>query len=139
MHIVPIPNIGGDRRGDSFPLSLDTLAPPLRDAIGVLFPLRAAHLTTLRPGCVRGNHFHTECHEILLVPPVGRWSLWWDSGDGTAVHNASFDGSEAVAVLISPNCSHAVRNDGESEIHIVGLSDRAYDSDNPDVYMRKIV
>jgi hypothetical protein len=34
---------------------------------------------------VRGNHFHIVRNEILLVMSADRWSLHWDSGEGTQV------------------------------------------------------
>lgn len=139
VRIVPIADSGGDARGGSFPFSLSTLVPRLEEAFGPPFPLQDAHVTTLRPGCVRGNHYHARRQEILFVLPGAEWSLWWDSGEGTAVCSRSFDGAEPVAVLVSPLCTHAVRNDGGREMHIVGLSDTAYDEANPDVYPRKVV
>ena len=139
MRIVPIADSGGDARGGSFLLSLSALAPPLEEAFGPPFPLQDAHVTTLRPGCVRGNHYHALRQEILLVLPGAEWSLWWDCGDGTAVSSMSFDGAETVVVLVSPGCSHAVRNDGRHEMRIVGLSDQVYDQANPDVHPRKVV
>ena len=54
----------GDERGSSFP------APGTCFETG--FDLRDAHLTTLLPGHVRGNHFHVARHEILLVMSADR-------------------------------------------------------------------
>ena len=138
VRVVPLPDAGGDDRGGSFPLSLSALAREASGAFDPPFQLTDAHVTGLRPGRVRGNHFHARRHEILLVLPGARWSLWWDHGEGTPVSTSSFDGSEPVAVLISPLCSHAVRNDDSREMQIVGLSDLAYDEE-PDVFPRAVV
>lgn len=139
LRVLPLADLGGDARGASFPLCLSAIAPPLAQAFGPPFELQDAHVALLRPGSVRGNHFHLLRHEILLVLTGVKWSLWWDCGEGTAPRSRSFDGSQALAVFVAPNCSHAVRNDGERDMHIVGLSDRVYDRSAPDAHPRKVV
>ncbi len=139
VRVLPLADLGGDARGASFPLCLDGLTPALAQAFGPPFGLQHAHVAVLRPGSMRGNHFHLLHHEILLVLTGVNWSLWWDCGEGTAPRSRSFDGSEAVAVFVAPHCSHAVRNDGERDMHIVGLSDRVYDHSDPDTHPRKVV
>jgi dTDP-4-dehydrorhamnose 3,5-epimerase-like enzyme len=138
VRIVPLPDTGGDERGGSFPLSTAALAKAGGDAFGPPFAMVDAHVAGLRPGSVRGNHFHARRHEILFVLPGARWSLWWDHGEGTPVRSSEFDGAQPVAVLISPLCSHAVRNEDSRELQILGLSDLDYDVD-PDVFPRAVL
>lgn len=121
----------GDERGSSFP------APEECFADG--FPVRDAHLSTLLPGHVRGNHFHVERNEILLVMSVGGWSLHWDSGVGTPVDVREFDGSSAVVIHVPPYASHAIRNDGGAPLQIVGMTDGPYDPAAPDAFSRPVV
>jgi dTDP-4-dehydrorhamnose 3,5-epimerase-like enzyme len=120
----------GDERGSSFPAPKECFADG--------FPVRDAHLSTLLPGHVRGNHFHVARNEILLVMSVDRWSLHWDSGVGTPVDVREFDGSSAVMVRVPPHASHAIRNDGTAPLQIVGMSDGPYDPADPDVFSRPV-
>lgn len=121
----------GDARGSSFPLPAALL-----DRIG---PVRDAHIATLVPRGVRGNHFHRARRELLVVVHTGAWSLHWDSGDDTPVESRRFTGSGAVLVTVPPLAAHAVRNDGAEELLILGLSDGPYDPSSPDAYPRDVV
>jgi dTDP-4-dehydrorhamnose 3,5-epimerase-like enzyme len=120
----------GDDRGSSFP------APDGCFEDG--FTVRDAHLSTLLPGHVRGNHFHVARHETLLVMSSDRWSLHWDSGIGSPVEARVFDGPSAVVIQVPPHASHAIRNDGSVPLHIVGLTDGPYDPAAPDAYPRRV-
>jgi dTDP-4-dehydrorhamnose 3,5-epimerase-like enzyme len=121
----------GDDRGSSFS------APTGSFEEG--FAVRDAHLSTLQPGHVRGNHFHIARHEVLLVTSVDRWSLHWDNGTGTPVEYRSFDGATAVVIQVPPYASHAIKNDGTAPLHIVGLTDGPYDPAAPDAYPRQVI
>jgi len=120
----------GDERGSSFPVP--------GDCFGDGFSVRDAHLSSLLPGHIRGNHFHVERNEILLVMSVGRWSLHWDSGEGTPVRVRVFDGPGAVLIRVPPHASHAIRNDGDSPLQVIGLTDGPYDPASPDAFPRHV-
>jgi oxalate decarboxylase/phosphoglucose isomerase-like protein (cupin superfamily) len=85
------------------------------------------HLASTLPGAIRGNHYHTRKREAIVFLPGAAWSLHWDNGDATLPQHRSFDGTCAVLVLISPGCSHAVRNDGTSPLWLVAGSSESYD------------
>ena len=137
IRVIPLQSTGGDERGLSAPFALPADVPGA-DALAAPFELRDAHVMTLEPGHVRGNHFHRVRHEVLLMLPLATWSFHWDSGEGTEVQTQRFEG-DAAAVLIPPNCSHAIRNDGQSLLYLVGLADLRYDPDDPDVFRRAVV
>jgi len=120
----------GDERGSSFAVPESWLSNT--------FPVRDVHISTLLPGHVRGNHFHRLRNEILIIMWEDRWSLHWDTGEGTPVHHHQFEGKGTVAVSVEPHTSHAIRNDGSLLLHMVGLSDAAYDPLAPDSLPRKV-
>jgi oxalate decarboxylase/phosphoglucose isomerase-like protein (cupin superfamily) len=128
--IVTVLKDSGDGRGSSFPVPEGCFASG--------FPVRDAHLSTLMPGHVRGDHFHVARHEILLVMSVDRWSLHWDTGDGTPVDVRLFDGPGAAVIRVPPHASHAIRNDGSTPLQIIGLTDGPYDAAAPDAYRRQV-
>jgi len=110
------------------------------DARGVMFPLALpfadvaeAHAGTLKPGHVRGNHFHPSGRELLVVLYTDRWTLRFDSGEGTEVEARVFEGAGAVQIEIDAGCAHAVINDGGAELQIVSLAD------SPPVTMRRVL
>lgn len=100
-----------DIRGSSFGVDLP-------------FPTVAeCHVATIRPGAVRGNHFHERRRELLVVLYADRWTLLWDEGEGTPVQSRAFEGTGAVLMEADPFCAHAVRNDGARELQIFVLGD----------------
>lgn len=132
IQIAELPN-HGDARGFSF-------SPPAQalDFVGRIVDI---HLASTAPGAIRGNHYHLHKQEAIIVFPGPAWSLHWDEGEDegetTAAQNHSFTGSTAVLVLVSPGCSHAVRNDGTSLLWLVTCSSELYDPAT--VVARKVV
>jgi predicted RNase H-like nuclease len=96
------------------------------------------HVATIRPGAVRGNHFHTHRHEVLVVLYADRWTLLWDEGDGTPVQSRVFEGSGAVLMDADPLCAHAVRNDGARELQIFVLGDTREADTHPRVLAQPV-
>ncbi|HKR63798.1 MAG TPA: DUF429 domain-containing protein [Thermoanaerobaculia bacterium] len=99
-----------------------TNIPPQNDTRGARFQLNDAwHAVTIRPGMIRGNHFHRDGVKTLVVLYTDRWTLAFDEGEGTPMQTRTFEGAGAAFVEIDPHCSHALRNDGASDLHVVVL------------------
>lgn len=121
----------GDERGCSFTLP---------DAWNrFLVSLADMHVTTIRPGHTRGNHYHARHREILVVVYRDAWTFYWDSGAGTAVENRIFRGRGSAVIEILPSASHAVMNTGSRDIVVLGMSDARYNPASPDAYPRPVV
>ncbi|MEU6141749.1 hypothetical protein ABZ848_15465 [Streptomyces sp. NPDC047081] len=121
----------GDKRGSSYSVPAEIFANH--------FPLADMHIAAIEPGAVRGNHFHAERREVLVIMAADRWSLHWDEGAGTPVRQRHFDGPGTVLVSVPIGMSHAVRNDGVITMRMLGLTDGPYDPDNPDAHHRVVV
>jgi oxalate decarboxylase/phosphoglucose isomerase-like protein (cupin superfamily) len=119
----------GDSRG------LSIAMPPA--ALQFVREVVDVHISSSISGAVRGNHYHRRKRRAILVMPGVAWSLHWDEGEGTAIQRRSFDGSQAVLVLIPPGASHAVRNDGNADLRMVACSSAPYDAS--EVVARKVV
>lgn len=113
-----------DERGLSFSLSPDTLSH--------LKTIEDVHLAAIKPGHVRGNHYHVKKSELITVVYQDAWSLHWDSGPGTAVMRRSFSGTGAVSIIVPRYWSHAIRNDGGKDVWLFNASDMAFDRTLPD-------
>jgi oxalate decarboxylase/phosphoglucose isomerase-like protein (cupin superfamily) len=128
---IQILELGNHSDGRGFSVSLP------RQALDFLGNVADMHLASTAPGAVRGNHYHLNKQEAIIVLPGSAWSLHWDEGEGTAAQHRIFNGSTAVLVLISPGRSHAVRNDGAALLWLVACSSEPYDPAT--VVPRKVV
>jgi len=109
----------GDGRGPSYSV-------PDR-ALEYLGRVKNVHFAMSNPGAVRGNHRHLRRREALVAFPGSPWALVWDEGEGSAPLERSFDGSQAVLVLLETGAAHAIRNDGQQPLWIMVCSSEPYD------------
>jgi len=117
IQILELANLG-DARGLSF------TAPA--EALAFVGRMADVHVASIKPGSVRGNHYHLRRREAILLLPGTKWSLHWDDTGQPPVHR-SFDGASAWLVLVSPGVSHAVRNDGDRDVWLMAISSESYD------------
>jgi dTDP-4-dehydrorhamnose 3,5-epimerase-like enzyme len=130
MQIVELDD-STDDRGFSFSI--------LEENLALIGAIRDVHVAEIRPGAVRGNHYHVHRGELIAVVFTDKWSVHWDTGEGTEIHRRSFDGRGAVAVVPPRGWSHAVKNDGIESMWIYAASDAPYDRHNPDPVARDAV
>jgi dTDP-4-dehydrorhamnose 3,5-epimerase-like enzyme len=130
IHITELRNTG-DARGRSF-----SLGALLTARVGAI---EDAHLATIVPGAIRGNHYHVKRREAILVLYSDAWTLHHDRGEGTAPQQHRFEGEGAVLLDVDPLCGHAIQNTGSRELTILGCSNGPYDEKNPDAFRRVMV
>jgi len=120
----------GDLRGRSYSVSphWSRFLPSARDI----------HLTTLKPGHTRGNHFHARRREVILVLHASDWTLRWDTGAGTTAHERRFPGAGAVLLTVEPGAAHAVMNSGTADLITVGIGETPFDPADPDTQPRRL-
>ena len=128
-------------------MEANVLIEPLqlaRDQRGwVVEPVEERHLTGLRnvhvvwtePGHVRGNHYHRETTEILLV--VGPARVCWIRG-GEAQEVVLAEG-EARRFVFPPGVAHAIQNVGTRPMVLASFTDRPYDPTRPDTVRMELI
>jgi dTDP-4-dehydrorhamnose 3,5-epimerase-like enzyme len=112
----------GDHRGSSFsiPEEWNRFLPSAVDL----------HITTLRPGHVRGNHYHRTRKEVIVVLHTDGWTLYWDSGGAQGTQTRAFTAGGAVLLTVEPGAAHAIVNSGTRDLYTFGLTDGRYDPDD---------
>ena len=128
MRITQLPD-NGDERGRSF--SLDSLA------LSSIGPVRDLHATTLKPGHSRGNHYHLERDELILVLGEDQWTLRWED-QGHKVHERQIDSAGATLLRVDKGLSHAIDNTGRRDLTILAMSDRVFAPEDADSYARPL-
>lgn len=94
-------------------------------------PLKAAHLlnkvignlhiSSIKPGCIRGNHYHDVGTEWLLIcggPARFAWSL-----SGGEHHREEKVFNEPQLFEIPPRFQHAIMNISNADILVISFSD----------------
>jgi len=94
------------------------------------------HFGKIRPNSIRGNHFHDQRKEILIVVYLDRWTLAWAQKDSSETTEKIFKESGAVLIKINSEVAHAVKNDGKKDLDIISLSNRMFSEENPDTFSK---
>lgn len=87
-----------------------------RDQVGSI------HLTLIKPGCKRGNHYHINSTEWLLIFG-GSARFYWRSNNEDSVHEELINTEEPVLFEIPPNVAHTILNASGSNIYLMAFSD----------------
>lgn len=124
MRFVELDDLG-DERGSVYSLPAE--------ALDALSDVRNVHVTTLKPGYVRGNHVHSRQREVILIMGPGAWEFHYVPEPGGPAGVKAFSGAVTVAVEVEPEVAHAIKNVGERDITILSCTDLAYDPAAPDV------
>lgn len=80
--VLVLSDVGGDERGDSFSVA--------RNYMEFVGRPGNIHVASILAGHTRGNHYHVERREIIIVIHSDRWSLSWDSGAETEQSSRTF-------------------------------------------------
>ena len=121
----------GDDRGFSYNVPRSTF-----DFIG---EINETHVATIVPGATRGNHYHVDRKEFILVWFNDLWILAWDQGGGTGVETQVFHGVGLKLIEIDTETSHAIKNIGMKDILIMAFSNKKYKIEEPDTYKRVVI
>ena len=111
----------GDRRGDAFPIPAE--------AIQFLGGITEAHFVTIRPGMVRGNHYHATRSELLVVTYYDGCRVAWQHHPEGGIEVRDFAKKGTVALGLPAAVAHAVKNIGAQNLHLASFSNRENDGD----------
>jgi dTDP-4-dehydrorhamnose 3,5-epimerase-like enzyme len=75
------------------------------------------HIVSLKPGAVRGNHYHTHSTEWILVFGGPARIVWKAREEGSA-QEITVNDPEPALFEFSPGTEHAVVNDCEHDIYL---------------------
>ena len=121
FRIIPLP-VSTDSRGDSLHLPDELIE-------NYLLNIREMHIATVLPDMTRGNHYHRNGNETLIVTHQDDWLFAWKDGD-KAVSTRQFSGSGSTLFYLPAGLIHAVKNTGRQSLELISWSDtKQSDSD----------
>jgi dTDP-4-dehydrorhamnose 3,5-epimerase-like enzyme len=86
------------------------------------------HVVSIRPGHLRGNHYHTTAHEWLLTCG-GPAKIYWRSGHTESISEVLVNGQEPLLFEIPPNVEHAIVNQAKENIYLLSFHNaKIYDT-----------
>jgi dTDP-4-dehydrorhamnose 3,5-epimerase-like enzyme len=108
----------GDARGALYNIS---------DAdLQFLDSIQNIHFGKIHPNSVRGNHYHLQTKELLIISYSDAWTLAWATKDSAQISTRKFAGSGSVMIKIDEGVAHAVKNTGSKDLELIALSDRIF-------------
>ena len=84
-------------------------------------PVYHFHTVSMKPGAVRGNHYHTDATEWLFVCG-GPAKVVWRSDQTGPCHEVLVKKEEPALFEIPPHIEHAVMNTSQVEIFLLSFS-----------------
>jgi dTDP-4-dehydrorhamnose 3,5-epimerase-like enzyme len=125
IEIIKLQNYG-DKRGVLYNIS-DT-------DMQFLDKIKNTHFGKISSGSIRGNHYHHQTKEMLIITYSDIWTLAWAGKDSTEISKKEFKGSGAVLIKIDEEVAHSVKNNGSKDLEIIALSNRVFPKENPDTF-----
>jgi len=120
----------GDHRGIAFrPISDEELQSKK------IFNL---HLVSLKPGAVRGNHFHQYQNEVICVFG-SRCKVAAVNNKTGEREEETIEENKQVLLKIPTNVTHAVKNIGDKTLYLLCYSDKEYNPNNHDAVLNRIL
>ena len=127
IEIIELENYG-DKRGVLYNIS---------DAhMQFLDKIKNTHFGRISPGSIRGNHYHHQTKEMLIISYSDIWTLAWAEKDSAEISKKEFTGSGAVLIKINDEIAHSVKNNGNKDLEIIALANRIFSQENPDTFSK---
>ncbi len=120
----------GDKRGNAF------VIPP--KSIDFVKPITEMHFVTMVPGAIRGNHFHENRRELVVLNYENNWELSWQISEEDEIKSTHFSGQGTVVIEIQSKVVHTFKNTGSAPLHLFCYSNHQGEPNEPDT-LRKVI
>jgi len=89
------------------------------------------HFGKIHPNSIRGNHYHHQSKEMLIIGYLDTWTLAWAKKDSAEISKKLIKVNEGIV--------HSVKNNGDKDLEIIALSNRIFSKENPDTFNRGLL
>ena len=94
------------------------------------------HFGIIHPNSIRGNHYHHQSKEMLIITYLDALTLAWAKKDSDEISKKKFTGSGAILIKVNEGVGHSVKNNGDKDLEIIALSDRIFSKEGSDTYSK---
>ena len=130
IEITEIENYG-DARGALYNISDSDLQ--------FLDKIQNIHFGKIHPNAIRGNHYHRQGKEMLIISYSDVWTLVWAKNDSAQIFIKEFTGAGAVMINIPEGVVHALKNTGDRNMELIALSNNKYTKENADTFSKILI
>jgi len=127
IEIIKLKNYG-DTRGVLYNISDSDLQ--------FLDKIQNIHFGKIHPNSIRGNHYHHQSKEMLIITYLDTWMLAWAKKDSDEISKKEFTGSGSVLIKVNEGVAHSIKNNGDKNLEIIALSDRIFSKESSDTYSK---
>lgn len=85
-------------------------------------PIGDLHAVSMKPGKIRGNHYHENSTEWILFLG-GKAKLIWRKVGGQSINSVIISGLTPTLYEVPPNIEHAIINEDQCDIYLVSMND----------------
>jgi len=113
------------------------VAWPIEEADLENHQLSHFHVPSLKPGVVRGNHYHLHTVEYTLILSGPCRAVFEDNNTGDR-EEVWVEGNRPVLFRTAANVTHAFKNESDRDIYLLCYEKVESDSKEQDIY-RKVI
>ena len=100
--------------------------------------IKQVYVATIKPGHVRGNHYHLKRTEWLFIIN-GKAELYLEDIKTKEKICLKISSKKPKVITIFPKIAHAVKNPSKEIIYLVSAQNTIYNPKNPDTYEYQII
>lgn len=101
-------------------------------------PFGQIFISTVRPGKVKGNHYHKRKHEWYHIVK-GKVTVHFIDVATKVQKDVVLDEKYPSLLEIKPGISHAITNEGREEAIILAYISESYNPKDPDTFKFKVI
>ena len=96
-------------------------------------PVKQIHITSINPGYIRGNHYHSKRMEWFFIV-AGKAELSLQDIKTKAKTRLKIFSKKPRVITIFPKIAQAVKNIGKETVYLVSAQSDIYNPKNPDTF-----
>lgn len=96
-------------------------------------PIKQIHVASIKPGRLRGNHYHSKRIEWMLII-TGRVELCLQDVNTKEKICFKLSEKEPKVITVFPFISHKIKNIGKKTAYLISAQNDIYNRRNPDAF-----
>ena len=101
-------------------------------------PVKQIHVTSIKPGYIRGNHYHSKRMEWFFVI-AGKAKLCLKDVKNKEKICLELSEKEPKVITIFPCIAHAVKNVGKEKVYLISAQSDIYNPKSPDAFRWEVI